>query len=413
MRISLKSKFDVSMVTMALAAAMLLIGGTAWGGDWPNYRGPNHNGFSSETNWKANWGAAGPKKLWTKSIGVGFSSIVVSDGRAYMTGNSGEKSGARDTVFCVDANTGKQIWAHTFDCPLQAKYYEGGTLASPTVDGKVVYTISKMGDMFCLDAATGKVIWNKQANKEYGFEFPTWHFSGSPLVMGDLLYFNLGTAGAAIDKNTGKLLWDNGKGACGYATPLPCKIDGEDCLAIAASATVVGVSPAGGKILWEYPFVNKHKVSAADPVVSGNSVFVSSGYNRGCVKIDIAGGKATKKWDNRVMRNHMNCSMLWKGHLYGFDESTLKCISFEDSTEKWSEGSFGKGALMMTTDGRMIIMSDKGELAIAQADASGFKTIARAQILPRTKCWTVPVLANGKIYVRNAAGDVACVDVGG
>jgi len=113
------------------------------------------------------------------------------------------------------------------------------------------------------------------------------------------------------------------------------------------------------------------------------------------------------------MRNHMNCSMLWKGHLYGFDESTLKCISFEDSTEKWSEGSFGKGALMMTTDGRMIIMSDKGELAIAQADASGFKTIARAQILPRTKCWTVPVLANGKIYVRNAAGDVACVDVGG
>jgi len=260
MRISLKSKFDVSMVTMALAAAMLLIGGTAWGGDWPNYRGPNHNGFSSETNWKANWGAAGPKKLWTKSIGVGFSSIVVSDGRAYMTGNSGEKSGARDTVFCVDANTGKQIWAHTFDCPLQAKYYEGGTLASPTVDGKVVYTISKMGDMFCLDAATGKVIWNKQANKEYGFEFPTWHFSGSPLVMGDLLYFNLGTAGAAIDKNTGKLLWDNGKGACGYATPLPCKIDGEDCLAIAASATVVGVSPAGGKILWEYPFVKQgHK----------------------------------------------------------------------------------------------------------------------------------------------------------
>ena len=414
MRIGLESKMDVLRPTTILLLAMVLISGTAAvGDDWPIYRGPNHNGFSNETDWKADWPAAGPKKLWTKSIGMGFSSITVANGRAYMTGNSGQKKGAKDTIFCLDANTGKDIWTRSYDCPLEAKYYKGGTLASPTVDGKVVYTISKMGHLFCLDAATGNVIWARNANKDLGFKFPTWHFSGSPLVVGDLLVFNLGTAGAALNKKTGQLIWDNGKDACGYATPVPRRINGQECLVIAASESIVAVKPADGKVLWKHPFVNKHKVSAADPIISGDTVFASCGYNRGCIRIAIDGGRTTQIFDNRAMRNHMNCSMLYKGHIYGFDENRLKCISFKDGSEKWSEASFGKGALMMTIDGRMIIMSDKGELAIAQADPSGFKAIARAQILPKGKCWTVPVLANGKIYARNTRGDVVCLDVSG
>jgi len=413
---TLKSRMNVSMATAIIALTMLLIGGSAAiGDDWPVYRGPNHNGFSNETNWKA-WGSAGPKKLWTKSIGVGFSSITVANGKAYMTGNSGQKSGAKDTIFCLDANTGKEIWTRTYDCPLQPKYYEGGTLASPTVDGKVVYTISKMGHLFCLDAATGSVIWAKNANKDLGFKLPTWHFSSSPLVVGDLLVFNLGTAGAALNKKTGQPVWDNGKDACGYATPVPCKLEGKDALVIAGAASIIAVRPNDGKLLWEHPFVNKHKVSAADPIISGANVFASCGYNRGCIMLNVAGNKPKEVYDKSVvrnMRNHMNCTMLYKGNLYGFDENKLKCLSFKDGSEKWSEGSLGKGALMMTTDGRMIIMSDKGELAIAKADPAGFNAIARAQILPKGKCWTVPTLANGKIYARNAKGDVVCVDVSG
>src|SRR3990172_6014066 len=366
MRITLKSRTNLSKATVVLAVAMLLIGtAAAFADDWPVYRGPNHNGFSNETNWKADWGPAGPKKLWTKSIGVGFSSITVADGRAYMTGNSGEKSGAKDTIFCVEANTGKEIWTRSYDCPLEPKYYEGGTLASPTVDGKVVYTISKMGDLLALDAITGSVIWAKNANKDLGFELPTWHFSGSPMVVGDLLIFNLGTAGAALNKQTGQLVWDNGKGACGYATPVPCQIGAQETLAIGASETLVGVRPTDGKILWKHPFVNEHKVTAADPIVSGDTVFASCGYNRGCIRIAIDGGKTNQIFDSRVMRNHMNCSMLYKDNIYGFDESNLKCVEFKTGSEKWSEGSLGKGAMMMSSDGRMIIMSDHGELAIA------------------------------------------------
>jgi outer membrane protein assembly factor BamB len=362
-------------------------------------------------SWSADWGPDGPKQLWKKSIGVGFSSITVADGRAYMTGNSGEKSGAKDTVFCLDANTGKEIWTHSFPCPLEPKYYEGGTLASPTVEGKVVYTISKMGDVFCLDAATGKVIWSKNVNKEYGFELPTWHFAGSPLPIGDLLIFNLGTAGAALNKKTGDLVWQNGKDVCGYATPVPCTMDGQECLAIFGADSVKGVNPADGKILWQHPFENSEKVNAADPIISGNSVFVSCGYNRGCAKITITGGKVTEDWDSKVIRNHINCSMLWKGFIYGFDESKLKCIDLKSGSEQWGQDSLGKGSLMMSADGRMIIMSDKGELVIAPATPKEFKAVARAQILPKSKSWTTPTLSNGRIYARNAKGDAVCVDV--
>jgi outer membrane protein assembly factor BamB len=391
--------------------AALLVSSVAVGADWPIYRGPEHNGISQETNWKANWGASGPKVLWRASVGIGFSSITVADGKAYAMGNSGEKSGAKDTVYCFDAATGKEIWTHKYNCPLAAKYYEGGTLGTPTVDGDVVYTISKMGQLFCLNAGTGKVVWEKDMNKELGCKLPTWLFSGSPLVVGDKLIFNLGSAGVALDKKTGQVIWQNGKDVCGYATPVPCTIGGKQGVAIAGADTVLGVSISDGKVLWKHGFVNKHKVTAADPIVLGNEVFASSGYNRGCIKIKVNGGNTEQVWDNREMRNHMNCTMLWKGHLYGFDESSLKCLDFADSSEKWSDKSMGKGALMMSADGRMIIMSEKGELVIAMADPSGFKALARANILPRGRCWTVPTLANGRIYARNAKGDMVCVEV--
>ncbi|UCG56958.1 MAG: PQQ-like beta-propeller repeat protein [Phycisphaerales bacterium] len=380
--------------------------------DWPNYRGPNYNGFTSETDWSTNWGPDGPKQLWKKSVGIGFSSIVVSNGRAYTMGNKGRRE-ATDVVFCLDAGTGAEVWTHEYDCPLEPKWYEGGTLATPTVDGDVVYTISKKGHLFCFDAATGTVKWQKNMNKDYGFKLPTWHFSSSGLVVGDMLIFNIGTAGVALDKKNGNIIWENGKDVCGYATPVSYTMAGQKCLAIFGADALKAVNLADGKLLWQYPFVNQHKVNAADPIISGDSIFMSSGYNRGCAKIRIVDNQPEVLWDNEVMRNHMNCTMLWKGYLYGFDESQLRCLDFKDCSIKWKQDGLGKGSLMMSTDGRMIIMTDKGELVIAEASPEGFKQIARAQILPKSKSWTTPTLSGGKIYARNAKGDMVCVDVGG
>ena len=404
----------VSVLFVAISLCVVATGfySTARAADWPNYRGPDHNGITTETDWNSNWGDSGPKVLWKKSVGIGFSSVTAADGRVYAMGNTG-KTGNTDIVYCFDAVTGEEKWKHSYPCPLEPKYYEGGTLGTPTVDGDKLYTLSKMGSLFCLDAANGKVIWQKELNKAMGNELPTWHFSSSALIVGDMLVLNIGDAGLALNKNTGATIWSNGKGQCGYATPMPFVISGQSGLAIFGKNSIVAVSPKDGKKLWQFPWVTKHDVNAADPIVYDNYVFISSGYNRGCALLEIDAGKATKVWESKVMRTQMNGCVLYDGFLYGFDESTFKCIAPQDGTERWQERSLGKGALLMSTDGRMIIMSDKGELVIAQANPQEFKVLARAQILPKEKCWTSPTLANGKIYARNAAGDLVCVDIGG
>ncbi|MHC4728512.1 MAG: outer membrane protein assembly factor BamB family protein, partial [Planctomycetota bacterium] len=274
-------------------------------------------------------------------------------------------------------------------------------------------TISKMGHLFCLDAEKGNVKWQKNMNKDLGFEHPTWHFSGSPFIYENMLILNLGDAGVALNKANGSVIWHNGKGICGYATPVPYTMDGQKCVAIFSASHIKGVRISDGKVLWKSPFENRTKVNAADPVIVGNEVFVSSGYNHGCAKIKVNDSNVEILWKNKNMRNKINCSMYWKGYLYGFDESKLTCLDFKDGSIKWSDGSLGMGALMMSADGRMIIISDKGELVIANAKPEKFDVISRAQILPRAKCWTTPILANGKIYARNANGDMVCVDVSG
>ncbi|MBL7038022.1 MAG: PQQ-like beta-propeller repeat protein [Pirellulaceae bacterium] len=397
---------------IAIAAAWLVCGAVSRAGDWPNYRGPNHNGISDEGDWQGDWGDGGPKVLWRAAVGTGSSSVVTAGGRAYTMGNHGEEeSQQEDAVYCFDAETGEMLWKHTYPCPLLPKYYEGGTLATPTVDGGVVYTLSKMGDLLCLQAATGKVLWQQQLNQEMGFTLPTWHFSGSPLVLDDRLILNVGSAGAAFNKHTGELIWENGKDACGYATPVPAKVDGHECVVFCGADSIIGVRIVDGELLWRYPFFNKHKATTADSIVHGNEVFASCAYGRGCAKIRIAGGRVTQMFDNTVMRNFQSCSVLWKGFLYGFDETRLKCIDFKDSTEQWSERGMGKGSLAMCADGRMIAMSDRGEMVIARANPNSFETIARGQVLPRSMCRTVAVLSNSRIYARNAKGDVVCLGV--
>ena len=138
--------------------------------DWPHWRGPDYNGISREKGWKSAWTEGGPGQLWTAEVGIGFSAVSVSDGKAYTMGNTDEQ----DSVFCFDAETGELLWKHDYPQRLDPKYYEGGTLASPTVAGNKVYTVSKDGLTLCMDAQTGKVIWQKDVLKEVGIKRSTW-----------------------------------------------------------------------------------------------------------------------------------------------------------------------------------------------------------------------------------------------
>lgn len=375
--------------------------------DWPRWRGPDANGISKETGWSAQWPAEGPKQLWKAKVGIGFSSVSVSKGRVFTMGNVTDK----DTVFCFDANTGKEVWKFSYPEKLDPKYYEGGPSATPTVDGDRVFTISKSGVVHCLDAAKGTVVWSTNLAKGLKAEAPTWGFSGSVLVDGDLCIVNVGSAGTALDKKTSKKVWSWGTDAAGYSTPVPVDWNGERAVVMFIKADVAAIRAKDGKILWRHPWQTEYDVNAADPIISGKKIFITAGYNHGNALLDVSSGQPKVVWENKNLRMHFNCPVLWNGHIYGIDENQLRCIVFDTGEVKWTDKSSGKGSLMLA-DGKLIVLSEKGELMVADATPDGFKPISRAQVLGG-KCWSVPVLANGKIYCRNAAGDEICLDVGG
>jgi outer membrane protein assembly factor BamB len=395
---------------LGICMASLAHCGKAVAADWPNWRGPNRNGVSHETGWSATWPADGPRLLWKASIGTGFASMAVSNGRVYAMGNINDN----DILYCFDAGTGNEIWKKSYPCPLFKKQHEGGPAATPTVHGDFVYTFSKNGDAICFKVDTGQIVWHRKLAKELGVKHPTWYFSSSPLVMDNLVILNAGTAGIALDKSNGNLVWQNGSGPCGYASAVPFTVGGQKCVAIFASTELFGVVAATGKVIWRLKWKTSWEINAADPIVLGDTMFISSGYNKGCALLKIEKDKVTEIWRNRNMRNHCNSCVLWKGHIYGFDGQfggggKLTCIDYNTGQRKWAQGGLGTGSLMVA-EGKLVVLGERGKLVIARASPEKYEQLASAQVLTG-KCWTVPVLANGRIYARNAAGDLVCIDV--
>jgi outer membrane protein assembly factor BamB len=398
------------MRTFAALLLVLTLPLAAAAGDWPRWRGPNVNGVSDETRWLDVWPEGGPPVAWRAAVGTGFSAVAVSQGRLFTVGNTDDT----DTVSCLDAATGKAHWAHAYEAPRDPNMFDGGPTATPTVDGGRVYTLSRRGDLVCLDAATGAVVWSKNVPRETGQRVPGWGLAGSPLVHEDLLLLNLGDAGVALEKATGKVVWNSEVKDASYSSPVPFR-RGTDWFAVFSSEDAyVAANVRTGKELWRVPWPTRYGVNAADPVVAGEHVFVSSGYNKGAALLTMGEGEPAAVWQNKAVRNQINSSVLLGGFLYGVDGDTssraaLKCVELKTGAVRWEYDRTGCGSLT-AAGGKLIVLSDRGELIVAPASPDGFRPTARAKVLDG-KCWTAPVLANGRIYCRNADGDLVCLDV--
>jgi outer membrane protein assembly factor BamB len=370
--------------------------------DWPQWRGPQRNGISSETGWQA-WPVGGPKRLWSARVGEGFSSVAVNGGRLYTMGNAGGK----DTVFCLAAGTGRVLWRHSYPCP-SGDY--GGPRATPTVDGNHIYTLSREGQAVCLNAGSGARIWVRDLRRDTGAAPPNWGFASSPLVLGRLVIYNVGAAGAALDKVTGRVVWKSGPGSAGYASPVGFTAGAGRGVAIFSGRALIGVDPATGRQLWQFPWDTQFEVNAADPIFSGDTVFISSNYNRGGALLRLArSGPPAVVWQNRNMRNHFNSCVLVDGFLYGNDENTLKCIDLRTGQERWRRRGMGKGGLI-AANGHLITLTERGTLVLSRANPGQYTELAHASVL-RGTCWTHPVLANGLLYCRSHEGELICLDL--
>jgi len=408
----------MNILSFPIVAASLLASATA--ADWPSFRGPDHTGVSSEKNWLGAWPGGQPKQLWKKAVGTGYSSMSVAEGRLYTVGNAHDQ----DTIYCFDANSGAELWKASYPQKLDPKYYEGGPSATPTVSAGRVYFISKQGEVRCLEAATGKQVWLRNIRKEYGVEEPDWGFAGSPLVQGNGLFLNAGTHGIALETTQGNKIWASGKDAAGYGSPVPFNFNNQAALAVFGAKALMIVDPKTGQELSRFPWETQYDVNAPDPVVVGSDLFITSGYKflegpgtgASGALVRPAAGKSQKIWHSKELACQLSTPVLIGGYLYGItgngdQPGFLRCLDAKTGDVKWSSPATPMGNLT-AADGKLLWVTGKGELVVVEATPTAYQEITRAQVAGG-KVWSAPVLANGKLYVRNSKGDVVCVDLKG
>ena len=382
--------------------------------DWPKWLGPNADGISYESEWKSSIN----DPIWKSKVGVGFSAVSVANGKLYTIGHDGKKTGGQETVYCLNAENGKSIWTHSYKAPLLDYLHEGGPCSTPTVDGSTLYTISKHGLLHSYNAKDGKVIWEKDMMKEAGMKKPPeWGFAASPVILGNQLIIEAG-ATYSFDKKTGELNWKSKPYRPAYGTPILFQPNNKSIITVLKTDGLVLLDSTNGKTLAFENWETSYRTNASTPIIQGNRIFISTGYQRGCALYEWKYGKLNKVYENKVISTHMNHAILLDGFLYGFDgnvhmagKKDFVCMEFETGREKWRVTDRGLMVGSLIAAGkRLIILGQRGELVFAMSNHEKFQEINRYQAIGG-RCWTMPVLANGKLYLRNARGDLFCINL--
>jgi outer membrane protein assembly factor BamB len=389
-------------------AAVLLLGplspaaaDPAAGADWPQFRGPQQNGVSVEKELLRSWPEGGPKVVWKKPIGSGFSMVTAVGDALYTLAVEGES----EMAYRLRESDGEVVWRAPLG-PVFPEMFGNGPRSTPTVEGDAVYVLSGTGRLHALRTKDGSRLWEVDLTKELGSPTPMRGFAPSPLVDGDLLLLEAGgtdtRAVVALDKKSGKVRWSALEGKPGYVTPLAVTIDGvrQFVFVRTTEGDVVSLL-ADGTVHWRHPW---KKGALASPLfIPPNRVFASASEDVGGVLLEIgmADGKPTVRevWSNRLMKNHFSSPVLYEGHIYGFDNASLKCIVAETGKQKWVHRGYGKGSLI-AADGLLYILSDQGQLVLADATPTGFQEKAKVKVM-EGKTWTAPVLSHGRLYLRD------------
>ena len=368
--------------------------------DWPCFRGPRYDGISREKDFRADWDKT-PPRVWEREIGSGFSAFACVGDKVYTCGTADKKQ----VLFCLNADTGAPVWQANIEDEYAEKSGGDGPRGTPTVHDGLVYVQGAKGRLLCCDAATGKEAWSIAFNAP-----PRWGYSNSILIVGDLALTQAGgdhQAVVALDRKTGKVAWESGgKAPPGYGTPYPFTFDGKNYVAVFLAKKVLFIDPKDGREAGDIPWVTDYDVNAAQPLFHDGDLFVSSGYKTGSAvfKLKTTGDQleAEKVWGaDKVILGKFQSACLWDGKLYVADQNALKCVDFMTGKELWKDRDFKEGSsVMLAGDGEVLAFTAEGELEIGKASPDKWTPTAKVELLTG-RCWTVPTLYQGKVYVRN------------
>jgi outer membrane protein assembly factor BamB len=414
-----KTFFLIGILTVLTLSGVILVSGFGHSKaapqenkalDWPQWRGPNRNGLSFEKELANRWPKPGSEVLWRKSVGEGYSGVAVSNSRLFSMWDEGNSQ----YLVCMDAQNGKEIWRYK----IGNSYKDGwgnGPRSTPVIDDSRVFVTSAHGNLHAVSISDGKAIWTHDLPAEYGGRIPDHGYSSSPLIEGEKLFVEVGGKSSysfvAFDKSTGKVVWHTQTDEPSYSSPIAVTINNSRQIVFLSAAGLFSLSPEDGSLHWQYDWearcpATKFPTNSATPIfIAPDKIFISGGYGTvigaAVVQVQKQGEQFSVKelWNNKVMKNVINSSVFFENHIYGFDNNQLACVDALTGELKWKTRGFQRGSLI-AADGHLIVLGERGKLALVETSPEEFKEISSMQILDGI-CWSSPSLANGKLYLRN------------
>jgi outer membrane protein assembly factor BamB len=387
-----------------------------WADDWPQWRGPGRDGVWPAKGLPEAFPPGGLKPRWTRPVGGGYGGLAVAAGRVYLLDRQKEPREV-ERVVCLAAADGKPLWAHAYPVAYGKLDYGNGPRSTPTVYGGRVYAFGALGHLHCLDAATGKALWARDTARDFQGRVPTWGHACSPLLDGGRLVVQVGGEGAclvALDRHSGREVWRSLSDRPGYSSPVLIDTGGRQQLVYWAAEHLSGLDPVTGRVLWQVPHTTSYDVTISDPVLHEGVLLVSDYWEGSlAVRLDGRGRDPRVLWrGRRPLSLLMSTPLCRGGYAYALDRHDgLKCVELRTGREKWGgqhvtpKGQNPHATLVWAGD-RALILNAKGELILAELSPEGYREVSRAKVIGDT--WAAPAFAGGCLFARNDR-EVVCV----
>ncbi|MBN8217228.1 MAG: PQQ-like beta-propeller repeat protein [Spirochaetes bacterium] len=377
--------------------------------DWPSYRGGHQDNSSRTTGIRTDW-RGGLRRAWDVSYlcqgnaSTAWSCPAVQGRHLVVMGREQD----RDLVFCLESRTGALLWVSGYAATNQDNYGTGPR-ATPTIDGDLVYTVGRGGDLVAWRLADGAPVWKRSLVADGGAE-PEWGFSASALVSGDRLFLQGGKEiqAVAYHKKTGEVLWKTAGGIGSYSSPVLAGFGGEASLLVLHGEGLAAFAPETGAKRWELPFKTANGNNITTPVVDGPWIFVSAAYSMGGLGIVATNGSARIAWRTKDLQAHHTDPQLIDGHVYGYsgfskqNRGDFKCLDLATGRTLWKSDAIGCGTAIRVED-KLLCLDHKGNLFLVKPDPKGLVVLtAFPKAIPGVQelSWTKPVLADGLLYLR-------------
>lgn len=384
-------------------------------GDWPGFRGPERDGRLTGVTFPTDWMNNPPRELWRRGVGQAWSSFAAVGDYVFTQ----EQRGGDECVVCYRAASGEQVWVNRvaafFDNNMGA-----GPRATPTYDHGKLYTFGATGILQCLDASTGSTLWKRDVPEDTGGKTPQWGFAASPLVTQNLVMVFAGrTDGkgvAAYGRESGDLTWCAGKGSAGYCSPHLAEVAGIPQVLMSSSFGIQAITPETGGVLWEHAWDVKMNPRCIQPTLpDANSVLLGTaaglGTRRLAVTREDSSWNVEEQWTSKRLRPYFNDGVLHEGYYYGYDGNRFVCLDAATGERMWKGGNYGGQVLLAADMGILVVLTEKGSVVLLKATPDEPVEVAELAALS-SKTWNHPVIAHGRLLVRNDR-EAVCFDLGG